>query len=107
MSLQKTGTVHFKLTHKNSNWATNKNQYKLGPFHLSENLDVVAFKKADRTLDIRIVFEHFAHTFSGKLPSSTPSGGLPILITWSEKVIRLWVNGVKTNSAPFNPLSSD
>ena len=101
-SLQREGNVAFKITHPDNGWATNSKSYKFGPFGDRKTLDVSAFKKADRTLEIRCAFQHFFHTFLGPMPDA-PDGLVSVLLTWSDKQITLHVNGKAVSSTPFGP----
>ena len=98
--LQKEGTISFKLLHEHKDWTTNAESYKFGPFGDRKTLDISAFKKADRTLEIRCAFEHFFHTFSGPMPEESP---VSIVVTWGKKEIKLYVNGKPCGSSKFGP----
>lgn len=103
--LQKSGTVSFVCAHPLAGWLTDSAEYKFGPFGDKSTLDVVVLKKADRTMEVMIAFEHFGHTFIGPAPSTMPPGGLPIAISWDGKKITLAVDGQTVSSATFAPVS--
>lgn len=103
-NLQQTGTVAFKISHADWDWAFNDRVYKFGPCGDEKTLDVVAIKNADRTLEIRVAFEHWWHTFAGPTPTPSSSGEIHIAVTWDSKLIKLYVQGDLIASEPFGPV---
>jgi len=101
-NLQKKGSVSFKINHADPDWSTNDKLYKFGPFGDNKSLDVLVLKHEDRSLEIRIVFEHFAHTVTGPMPPA-PAGGLPIVLSWENSELTVWLNGVVAARAPLEP----
>ncbi len=99
--LQKEGAITFKLSHKHKDWTTNSNNYKFGPFGDGKTLDISAFKKADRTLEIKCAFEHFWHTFSGPIPEESP---VSVIVSWGKNEITLNVNGKPCGTCKFGPV---
>jgi hypothetical protein len=100
--LSKEGSIAFLLKHEHPDWATNDRAYKFGPFD-QVLVGIVAFKNADRTLEIRVAFPDFFHTFRGPIPPLSDDG-LRVMVSWKDKKeITLWMNGAKVQSAPFSP----
>ena len=101
MSLDE-GTISLKILPPDEQLLADDQDHLLGTQDYSETLGVAVLKKADRTLEIRIAFEHWGHSFFGPIPPFPPEG-LSLAVSWDSKSINLWVQGERVASAPFKP----
>ena len=100
--MQDRGTMSFKISHEHVDWMTNAQGYKFGSFGDGKTLDVVVLKNPDLSLEVRIVFEHHFHTFSGPI-ADFAARELSVTFSWDPDEIKLLIDGVQVFSAPFLP----
>jgi hypothetical protein len=85
------GTITFWLKHQHPDWPSNSNGYYFGPFS-HEDLSVKAVKHPDKTLEL-FVSGPSGRSFEFKHPvPECPPKGLMVVITWTPKEMKLYLN---------------
>lgn len=91
MSIEQQGSLAFRLRHADRDWATNGREYNFPAFKV-ESITAWAKKKADRTIEFHVAGPFASElVFEGKVPS-VDEKGLHVVITWSEKEVRLYLD---------------
>ena len=93
MSLEQEGSLTFWLQHQHTDWQTNSQDYKFGPFN-AHGLSWVAFKHPDRSFQVVISGAlSRPSTFNTRVPDIADPQGLFVVITWRFPTVTLYLNG--------------
>ena len=101
----KEGGINFKIVQENdAYWATNSREYRWGPFGDSKVLDILVVKHPNRSLEIRVAFEHFYRTFIRPIPAPSADGHISVGLSWKGGIIDLSINGKLVHTASLLPM---
>jgi hypothetical protein len=100
MTMRDEGSIAFTLRHADAGWDANDRGYDFGPIQQGD-VSVSASKRPDRTLEVT-ASGPFGQTvaFHGPMPYARDDGGIKVTITWKDRQVHLYLNGLHAQTAP-------